>query len=40
MQPVQYVSNINKYFVIFTLTLDEMLARGDAKGEWIEASAR
>lgn len=40
MQPVQYVSNINKYFVILTLTLDEIRARGTAKGVWAEASAR
>jgi len=24
MQPVQYVSNINKYFILFTLTLDDL----------------
>jgi membrane-bound lytic murein transglycosylase MltF len=27
MQPVQYVGNINKYFLIFSLAMDDMLAR-------------
>lgn len=40
MQPVQYVSNINKYYVIYTLTLDEMLAREKAQKDLIEASSR